>query len=57
MPTDEQLIFKIIDINYEDGMNTFGFLASPGYYIVSLRHKACTLLFTNFHIQVVPHVV
>ena len=51
MPTDRELIFKIADINYEEGMNTFEFLASTGYYTVSPRPEACTTLFTNYNIQ------
>ena len=51
MPTDKELIFKIADVNYEEGTNTFEFLASTGYYTVSPRPEACTTLFTNYNIQ------
>ncbi|KAK8881857.1 hypothetical protein M9Y10_044493 [Tritrichomonas musculus] len=51
MRTDKELIHEIADVNYEEGMNTFEFLSSAGYYTVSPRPEACTTLFTNYNIQ------
>ena len=51
IPTDKELIFKIADVDYQEGTNTFEFLASTGYYTVSPRPEACTILFTNYNIQ------
>ena len=51
MRTDKELIFKIADTKYEEGTNTFEFLASTGFYTVSPRPEACTTLFTNYNIQ------